>query len=175
MTNRYEQRYLIDLAHRLATRFQARSVAALELSNWTEEQDLGFSWDPDLDHFKRKGVPVAIWEDLRVRIAHQVARGPRVRPDALARNISALASHMGLSQDGQQIFALAIRAARSGPVKSLCGALTDEARLPVEDAVVHLTGLSPARVRKALAHSGRLIVSGLLQYEPLPVIGLGLL
>ncbi|TDE33788.1 AAA family ATPase [Antarcticimicrobium sediminis] len=175
MTNRYEQRYLIGLAHRLATRFQARSVVALELSNWTEEQDLGFSWDPELDHFKRRGVPSEVWDDLCVQIAHQQARAPRVRPDALARNISALTSHMGLSQDEEQIFALAIRAARSGPVKSLCGTLTDEARLPVEDAVVHLTGLSPARVRKALAHSGRLMVSGLLQFEKLPVSGLGLL
>lgn len=174
MANRNEQRYLIELAHRLTIRFPARSVVALELSSWTEEHDLGFSWDPDLDHFKRKGVPVAIWNDLRVRIAHQVARAPRVRPDALARNISALAAHIGLSQDEEQIFALAIRATRSGPVKSLCCALTDEARLSVEDAVVCLTGLSPAPVRRALAASGRLMVSGLLQFETAPITGLGL-
>ncbi|PKP68522.1 MAG: AAA family ATPase [Alphaproteobacteria bacterium HGW-Alphaproteobacteria-4] len=174
MTNRYEQRYLIDLANRLASRFPARSVVALELSNWTEQQDPGFPWEPDLDHFKRKGVPVAVWDELRTRIARQVAMTPRARPDALARNIAALAAHMGLGNDEEQIFALAVRAARSGPVKSLCSALTDEARLPVEDVVANLTGLSPARVRKALAHSGRLMVSGLLQFEKLPITGLGL-
>lgn len=65
------------------------------------------------------------------------------------RNISALAAHMGLGKNEEKIFALAIRAARSGPVKSLCSALTDEARIPVEDAVVHLTGLAPAQVRYA--------------------------
>ncbi len=175
MTNRYEQRYLIDLAHRLATRFTARSVMALELSNWTEDQDFGFFWDPEFDSFKRKGVPVAIWHDLRERLAHQFARAPRVRPDALARNISALAGHMGLGKNEEEVFALAIRAARSGPVKSLCSALTDEARIPVEDAVVHLTELSPAQARKALSSSGRLMVSGLLQFERPPFTGLGLL
>lgn len=82
---------------------------------------------------------------------------------------------MSLTQDEEQIFALAIRAARSGPVKSLCSALTDEARLPVEDVIVPLTGLSPARVRKALARLGKLLVSGLLQFEKLPITGLGLL
>lgn len=45
MTNRYEQRFLIDLAFRVAQGFPARSVVAQELSSWVEDQDLGFDWD----------------------------------------------------------------------------------------------------------------------------------
>ena len=45
MTNRYEQRFLIDLAFRVAHGFPARSVVAQELSSWVEDQDLGFDWD----------------------------------------------------------------------------------------------------------------------------------
>ncbi len=175
MTNRYEQRYLIELAHRVSARFTARSVVALELSNWMEEQDLGFSWNPEFDSFKRKGVPTEVWDDLRDRLAQRVEQAPRVQPDAMARNISALAAHMGLRENEAQIFALAIRAARNGPVRSLCSTLTDDARISAEEAVVYLTRLSPAQVRKALASSGRLMVSGLLQFERPPSTGLGLL
>ena len=97
MTNRYEQQFLTELAHRLSTRFSARSVVALELSNWAEEQDLGFSWDPDFDSFKRKGVPAEIWSDLRGRLARQAEKARPVQPDALACNISALASELCLN------------------------------------------------------------------------------
>jgi SpoVK/Ycf46/Vps4 family AAA+-type ATPase len=56
----------------------------------------------------------------------------------------------------------------------LCNALVDDARIPVRDAVHFLSGLSSAYVRRALAPTGRLLVSGLLQFEKRPLIGLGL-
>lgn len=175
MTNRYEQRFLIDLAFRVSTSFPARSVMAGELSTWLEDQDLGAAWDPDVDNFRRKGVPSSVWSELRDFLAQRDAQTPRQKPDALARNIAALAMHIGLSHEECEIFELAIRAARSGPVRSLCNALVEDARLSVEDAIVHLTGQSPHRVRRALAHSGRLLVSGLLQFEKPPLTGVGLL
>ena len=175
MTNRYEQRYLIDLAFQLSTSFPARSVVAQELSNWAEDQDLGFTWDPEIDNFKRKGVPTSVWSTLRRLLTQRDAQTPRQKSDALARNIDALATHMGLNREERDIFELAIRAARSGPVRTLCSALVDDSRLPVEEAVVHLIGLPASRVRRALANSGRLLVSGLLQFENPPLTGLGLL
>ena len=51
MTNRYEQRFLIDLAFRVAHGFPARSVVAQELSSWVENQDFGFDWDHTVDRF----------------------------------------------------------------------------------------------------------------------------
>lgn len=175
MTNRYEQRYLIDLAFRIAHGFPARSVVAHELSTWVEDQDLGFEWDPEGDNFRRKGLPASVWSDLRKLLADRNASAPRAKPDSLVENITLLADHVGLSSDERCIFELAVRAARIGPVRSLCNALVDDARIPVQDAVHFLSGLSSANVRRALAPTGRLLVSGLLQFEKPPLTGLGLL
>ena len=175
MTNRYEQRYLIDLAHRVAINFPARSIVAQELSSWVEDQDFGLVWDPDVDNFRRKGLPSAVWSELRRLLVQRDTQVQRRAPDELKRNLSALAAHMELANEECEIFELAIRAARNGPVRSLCEALVDDGRLPVEEAVVHLTGQSPARVRKALAQSGKLLISGLLQFERPPHSGIGLL
>lgn len=174
MINKFEQSLLITHAHRLVTAFPARSVVARQLSDWMEEQNLGFIWDPDLDYNKRKGLPPLLWEELRVKIAQRTPSSPSKKPDLLGRNIATLATHMGLDQYEAQIFALAVRAARNGPLNALCSGLI-EARLPIEHAVACLTGVSPLRVRKALANSARLVTTGLLYHEKQPVHGLGLL
>jgi len=174
MTNKYEQRYLIDLAFRVAHSFPARSVVAQELSSWVEDQNLGFVWDPEMDNFRKKGVPAAVWADLRKRLAARNAAIARPKPDTVAENISLLATHVGLTADERIIFELGVRAGRSGPARSLCNALVDDARIPVHDAVIHLTGLPAPSVRCALAPTGRLLVSGLLQFDKPPLSGLGL-
>lgn len=174
MTNRYEQRYLIDLAFRVSNEFPARSVVAKELSTWLEGQDLGFEWDPESRNFPRKGVQPDVWSELRDLLCKKQKMGRRPKPDILARNTAAFTAHVGLNRDECIIFELAVRAARSGPVRSICYALVDDARLPVEEAVTHLTGLSSMRVRRALANSGRMFVSGLLQFEKPQHTGLGL-
>lgn len=175
MTQKYEQRYLIDLAFRVAHSFPARSVVAQELSSWVEDQDLGFDWDPEIDSFRKKGVPAPVWSDLRKRLADRFSSVARPKPDVLTQNITLLADHVRLTADERTIFELAVRAGRSGPVNSLCNALVDDARIPVQDAVIHLSGLPAASVRRALAPAGRLLVSGLLQFDKPPMSGLGLL
>ncbi len=175
MTQKYEQRYLIDLAFRVAHSFPARSVVAQELSSWVEDQDLGFDWDPEIDSFRKKGVPAPVWSDLRKRLADRFSSVARPKPDVLTQNITLLADHVGLTADERTIFELAVRAGRSGPVNSLCNALVDDARIPVQDAVIHLSGLPAASVRRALVPAGRLLVSGLLQFDKPPMSGLGLL
>lgn len=175
MTNKYEQRRLTEYARRIAMQFPARSVVALELSSWAEDQDLGFTWDPEIDRFKRKGVPSAVWADLRARLNAQLVKAVALKSDALGRNVAALCQHMALNADEAQIFDLAVRAARNGPLRSLCNGLVDDARVAVDDVVTCLTGISAIRVRKALASSGRLLTSGLLKYDTPPIQGLGLL
>jgi len=49
MMHKHEQRFLIDLAFRVAHRFSTRSVVADNLSSWVEDQDLGFDCDQTLD------------------------------------------------------------------------------------------------------------------------------
>jgi len=174
MTHKYEQRFLIDLAFRIANSFPARSVVAQELSSWAEDQDLGFDWDPEIDSFRKKGVHAPVWTNLRKRLAERVASTALPKPDVLAENVTLLADHVGLNADERAIFELAVRAGRSGPVKSLCNSLVDDARIPVQDAVTQLSGLPAASVRRALAPAGRLVVSGLLQFDKPPLSGLGL-
>ena len=153
MTNKYEQRYLIDLAFQVAHGFSARSVVAQELSSWVEDQDLGFAWDPEMDSFRKKGVPTAIWSDLRKLLADRHASVARSKPDMLAENISLLAAHVGLTADERIIFELGVRAGRSGPARSLCNALVDDARIPVHDAVIHLGSI---RISYAHGPTGRI-------------------
>lgn len=174
MTHKYEQRFLIDLAFRIANSFPARSVVAQELSSWAEDQDLGFDWDPEIDSFRKKGVPAPVWANLRKRLAERVASTALPKPDVLAENVTLLADHVGLNADERAIFELAVRAGRSGPVKSLCNSLVDDARIPVQDAVTQLSGLPAASVRRALSPTGRLVVSGLVQFDKPPLSGLGL-
>jgi transitional endoplasmic reticulum ATPase len=174
MKHKYEQRFLIDLAFRIANSFPARSVVAQELSSWAEDQDLGFDWDPEIDSFRKKGVPAPVWANLRKRLAERVASTALPKPDVLAENVTLLADHVGLNADERAIFELAVRAGRSGPVKSLCNSLVDDARIPVQDAVTQLSGLPAASVRRALAATGRLVVSGLVQFDKPPLSGLGL-
>ena len=165
MTNRYEQRYLIDLAFRVVQSFSARSLVAVELSSWVEDQDLGFAWEPDVDNFRKKGIPTALWSELQRLLVDRNATVKRQKPDLLAKNISLLADHVGLNSSEHRIFELAIRASRTGPVRSLCNGLIIDARLPVLDAVQHLSGLSASCVQRALTPSGRLLASSLLQIE----------
>jgi len=168
--SRYEQAFLLELTHRLATAFPARSAVATELSDWFEEHDLGFVWDPQSDMSSRewrniKRLPSAIWEDLRSRIAERASKAPTAEPDALARNVSELSAHLGLNRDEERIFALAVRAACSRPLESLCECLVGTDDLTVEDAVARLTGIAPSRVRKAIAPSATLTTSGLLERD----------
>lgn len=115
-----------------------------------------------------------MWSSLRKRLADRFASAAQPKPDVLAENVSLLADHVGLNADERAIFELAVRAGRSGPVKSLCNSLVDDARIPVLDAVTQLSGLPAASVRRALAPTGRLVVSGLLQFDKPPLSGLGL-
>ena len=174
MQNKYEQEYLIALASRIASNFRARSAAAQELSNWLENHDLGFDWEPDFDTYKQKGVPSNIWSRLCDLLSELSRTKHTPKPDALARNINVLAVHVALNSDEHKIFELAVRATRNGPVRSLCNGLVDDARVSVEDAIATLTDLPSASVRRALSYSGRLLSSGLVQFEKHPYSGLGL-
>jgi transitional endoplasmic reticulum ATPase len=122
----------------------------------------------------RRASLLAVWADLRKRLADRNASIAHPKPDTVAEKISLLADHVGLNADERAIFELAVRAGRSGPVKSLCNSLVDDARIPVQDAVIQLSGLPAASVRRALAPTGRLLVSSLLQFDKPPLSGLGL-
>lgn len=123
---------------------------------------------------KRKGRDAKVWKELRARIGHQAAKASNIKPDALARNISALATHMSLNKDEGRIFALVVRAARCRPLMSLCERLSHRSHLSAEEVVAGLTGIDPRRVSRALDPCAKLVASGLLECEDHPRDGFGL-
>ena len=199
MTNKFEQRYVIDLAGRLVSKSRPHKEVARALSKCIELQEPGFCWDSEsnsmVDEYLRNAddVPQAAWKALGAQIAsytsnegESVAEGKGVAdgkgfaesenpaaPDRLAQNIAALAAHVSLDADEEKIFHLAIRAAISLEVESLCSSLTHYAGLPSEETLVHLTGIPINRVRKAIAPTAKLMRHGLLQYEEPPTYRLG--
>ena len=199
MTNKFEQRYVIDLAGRLVSKSRPHKEVARALSKCIELQEPGFCWDVEsnsmVDEYLRNAddVPQAAWKALGTQIAsytsnagESVAEGEGVAddkgfvesenpaaPDRLAQNIAALAAHVSLDADEEKIFHLAIRAAISPEVENLCSSLTHYAGLPSEETLVHLTGIPINRVRKAIAPTAKLMLHGLLQYEEPPTYRLG--
>ena len=193
MTNKFEQRYVIDLAGRLVSKSRPHKEVARALSKCIELQEPGFCWDVEsnsmVDEYLRNAddVPQAAWKALGTQIASYTsnagegfAEGKSVAgdkghaaPDRLAQNIAALAAHVSLDADEENIFHLAIRAATSPEVESLCSSLTHYAGLPGEETLVHLTGIPINRVRKAIAPTAKLMLHGLLQYEEPPTYRLG--
>ena len=199
MTNKFEQRYVIDLAGRLVSKSRPHKEVARALSKCIELQEPGFCWDAEsnsmVDEYLRNAddVPQAAWKALGTQIASYtsnesegVAEGEGVAddkgfvesenpaaPDRLAQNIAALAAHVSLDADEEKIFHLAIRAAISPEVENLCSSLTHYAGLPSEETLVHLTGIPINRVRKAIAPTAKLMIHGLLQYEEPPTYRLG--
>ena len=193
MTNKFEQRYVIDLAGRLASKSRPHKEVARALSKCIELQEPGFCWDVEsnsmVDEYLRNAddVPQAAWKALGTQIASYTSNAGEgfaedksvagdkghAAPDRLAQNIAALAAHVSLDADEENIFHLAIRAAISPEVESLCSSLTHYAGLPSEETLVHLTGIPINRVRKAIAPTAKLMIHGLLQYEEPPTYRLG--
>ena len=193
MTNKFEQRYVIGLAGRLVSKSRPHKEVARALSKCIELQEPGFCWDSEsnsmVDEYLRNAddVPQAAWKALGTQIASYTSnQGEGVAddkgfaesenpaaPDRIAQNIAALAAHVSLDADEEKIFHLAIRAAISPEVESLCSSLTHYAGLPSEETLVHLTGIPINRVRKAIAPTAKLMIHGLLQYEEPPTYRLG--
>lgn len=174
MIYHFERAYLMRCAARAVNRIPAKSRAAEMLSSWAEQADLGFTWDPEHDHGIRVGLAKPAWNELRDLLGSEADKAGQVRPDALAQNVSALATHVGLNAVETEIFGLALRAKRSGPLHRLCDTLTDDLSIPIDDAVACLTGLPGAEVQSALRPSARLIATGLLQRDTGHIRGLGL-
>lgn len=175
MNNNYEQLYLINLALRLSGAFPARSIVAVELSNWLETVDLGFDWAPRSENLFSKGVDAQLWTELQSNLRAQSRLIPDCSSDLLGSNTAALGTYVGLNEAEQQIFELTVRTAQAGPVRYLYNILNKDARIPADDAVKYLTGLSTTLVKEALDPSGRIISSGLLEFDKPPFVGLGYL
>ena len=180
MTNRFEQRYVIDLAGRIASGIPAHlSISARThkhvakvlticlKSHGIENSTTAKGDDLKRKDFKNRETAEATWAKFHTGIKPKTARKSRIAPDRLEKNISELAAHVSLNEDEEKIFHLAVRAASDEWIGNVCTSLTYDAELSVEATLVLLTGISPSRVRKALSPAAKLTACGLVQYaEP---------
>jgi len=162
---RYETLKLLTCASRIAQAFSHRSRPAGELSEWLERNPLGFDWSPETVPFSPTQVSRQDWNSLQDRLAREITRMRRARPDAMARNCADLALYLGLNRVETDIFMLSARAAQGGPLAALIDNLVDDARLPVDQAIACLTAQPGSAIRKAMGATGKLMSSGLISRE----------
>ncbi|MCZ8186214.1 MAG: AAA family ATPase [Beijerinckiaceae bacterium] len=174
MGNTFELAFLLKAARNVARSFPAGGRVARELSDWAEGLYPDFTWDSQKDRLPHAGVAPQRWRQLQDSLSASIKALGSVRPDAFERNVLTLSAHLRLSTVETQIFALAVRSFRYGPLISLSNILTEDAGLPTEEAVRHLTGLSLSAVLRAFRPSSRLMITGLLARERRPFHGLGL-
>ncbi len=126
---RYETLMLLTCASRVAQAFSHRSSPAGELSEWLERNPLGFDWSPETVPFSPTRVSRQDWINLQDKLAREITRMRRARPDAMARNCAELARYLRLNRVETDIFMLSARAAQGGPLAALIDNLVDDARL----------------------------------------------
>lgn len=162
---RYETLTLLTCASRVAQAFSYRSRPAAELSEWLERNSLGFEWNPESDRFRSTQISRMDWSDLQAKLAREITRQRKARPDARARNCADLARYLGLNRVETDIFLLSARAAQGGPLAALVDNLVDDARMPVDQTIACLVGLPANAIRKAMRPTGKLMSSGLISRE----------
>jgi transitional endoplasmic reticulum ATPase len=162
---RYETLTLLTCASRLAQGFSYRTRPAIELSEWLERHPLGFEWDPDTGRFRSNQISREDWSTLRDKLACEINRMRKARPDAMARNCADLARYLGLNRVEADIFMLSARAAQGGPLAAMIDNLVDDARLPLDQLIAHMTAHPASAIRKAMSMSGKLMNSGLISRE----------
>ena len=162
---RFETLTLLTCAARVAQSFSHRSKAASELSEWLERNPLGFDWSPETVGFSTTQVSRQDWRDLQDKLAREIARFRKARPDAMARNCADLVRYLSLNKVEADIFMLSARAAQGGPLAALVDNLVDDVRLPLDQAIACLTARPASAIRKAMSVTGKLMNSGLISRE----------
>jgi len=162
MTDRFEQYYLTQCAHRFAKAFSASSAVASQLSDWVEEGHLGFEWRPRDDDYRRSGVSVKNWAALRERLEREVENGGIPAADQLQKNACLLADYVGLNEIEAKIFSLAVRVKTCSSLEELFDDLVRRAKGRIDRVIAGMAGMWPQEVSDAFLPSGALLQSGLI-------------
>ncbi|MFC2969480.1 AAA family ATPase [Acidimangrovimonas pyrenivorans] len=160
--SRHEQLHLFQAAQRVARFLPPSRGLALRFSEWMEDADPDFEWEPDRDRSSRR-VERSEWNDLNRRIDTQVTRLARARPDHAARFAEMLARMIGLTTTETSLLVLALRSDGRQGLGGLIDFLLDDCHMPRVQAIALITGLPLSAVRRALAPTGRMQASGLLE------------
>jgi transitional endoplasmic reticulum ATPase len=158
----YEKRAFFEAVQRALRAIAPSRKAAVLISDWMEDTDPDFEWEPERDHRARR-VEREKWQLLRKRIADHLQTLSKARPDQRARSARLLCEAVGLNGTEAAIFWLALHKDNRHGIGGLCDLLIDDIRMDRHAAVAILTGYPASKIRPALVQSGRLFSTGLIQ------------
>ena len=161
---RYEKRLFFNALSRILTTVSPRRNAAVLISDWMEDADPEFDWEPDRDHRARR-VDRKEWNLLLKKVGQRVRSLANARPDRRSRATRVLARLVRLNAAETAILELAPHSNEQNGVGGLCDLLLDDLGMDRDAVVALLTNLTKTRVNRALSGDGRLFAAGLLDWQ----------
>ena len=161
---RYEKRLFFNALSRILTTVSPRRNAAVLISDWMEDADPEFDWEPDRDHRARR-VDRKEWNLLLKKVGQPVRSLANARPDRRSRATRVLARLVGLNAAETAILELAPHSNEQNGVGGLCDLLLDDLGMDRDAVVALLTNLTKTRVNRALSGDGQLFAAGLLDWQ----------
>ena len=159
---RYEKRFFFDAVQRVLNAISPSRKAAVLVSDWMEDADPDFEWEPERDHRARR-VTKEEWHLLRNRVESYLEAVSIARPDQRDRAIPSLGRMVDLNDMEVAILRLALHSDDRHGIGGLCDLLIDDIRMDRHSAIALLLGYPAGKVRQALARNGRLFSTGLIE------------
>ncbi len=158
----FEKRMLFEAIHRVHDTISPSRQAAVLFSDWIEDVDPDFDWEPGRDHRARR-VTKQEWSLLRKQITEHHTTLSKAAPDQRERAIVSLGNMVGLDETEVSILRLALHSEGQTGIGQLCDLLLDDMRMDRHSAVALLAGRPAGEVRSALARNARLFTAGLIE------------
>lgn len=159
---RYEKRMLFDAIMRVLCATSPSRKSAVLLSDWMEDADPDFEWEPERDHRARR-VTKEEWHLLRKQVEKNCRTLSKTRPDQRDHAIRSLGKMVDLNDTEAAILRLALHSDDRHGIGGLCDLLVDDIRMDRHSAIALLMGHPVSKVRNALARNGRLFSTGLVE------------
>lgn len=159
---RYEKRIFFEAIQRVLGATSPSRKAAVEVSDWMEDADLDFEWEPERDHRARR-VTKEEWRLLHRQVERQCRALSKSRPGQRDRAIGSLGKMVNLNDTEVAILRLALHSDDQHGIGGLCDLLIDRIRMDRHSAIALLVGHPASKVRNALARKGRLFSTGLIE------------
>ncbi len=159
----YEKRVLFEAIQRVLEATSPGRKAAVILSDWMEDADPDFEWEPERD-YKAKTVSKAEWRLLNQRIKSHLRPLLGTHPDQRFNAAHSLGKMVGLNEVEISIFQLVLQANSSrDSTGELCELLIDKMRMERHHAIALVVGCPAGAVRRALSYNGHLFSTGLIE------------
>ena len=159
---RYEKRIFFDAIKRVLDATSPNRKAAVLVSDWMEDADPDFEWEPKRDHRARR-VTKEEWQLLRNKVERHCRTLSKSRPDQRDFSMRSLGEMVDLNDTEVAILRLALHSDDRRGIGGLCDLLVDDIRMDRHSAIALVVGHPASIVRNALGRDGRLFLTGLIE------------